>query len=106
MNLGVSGPLPEGLAVEPKQNTERAPKKGQGHVGHDGWNVAIGNDPWGDELAEAIPPDVLVDGDGDEYASGHRLVGVNGIRRRNSGKRSDLDACTSISDNNYSLPVP
>jgi hypothetical protein len=74
MNLRVPGPLPEGLAIEPKYNAEQAPKEGQGHVRHDRRNVSICNDPWGDELAETITPDVLVDSYSDEDASGNRLI--------------------------------
>jgi hypothetical protein len=74
MNLRVSGPLPESLAIEPEYNAEQAPKESQGHIGHDRRDVSVCNDPWGDELAKAITPYVLVDGDGDEDASGHRLI--------------------------------
>jgi len=105
MNLRVSGPLPEGLAIEPKYNSEQAPKEGKGHVRHNGWNISVCRNPWGDELAETITPDVLVDRDGDEDASSHRFIRVNCVCRRNSGQCSYLDACTSISNDNDGLRV-
>jgi len=74
MNFRVSGPLSECLAVKPKYNAKQAPKKGQGHVRHDRRNIAIGDDPWCDEFTETIAPDILIDRDGDEDASSHRLV--------------------------------
>jgi hypothetical protein len=74
MNLRIPGPLTESFPVKPEHNAEQAPKESQGHIRHDGRNVSVCNDPWGDEFAETITPDVLVDGDGDEDASGHRLI--------------------------------
>jgi len=75
----MSRPLSERLAEKPEDDTSRAPQGNQTHVRHDGWDIATLDDPGGDELAESIAPDVLIDSDGHENRTGYGFVGVNGV---------------------------
>lgn len=103
MNGIIASPFAEGLALVIEQDAESAPKEDEGHVQHDGRNIAVGDDPGGDKLAETVAPQILVDGDGDENAAGHRFVAVDGVCRCNGGNRGDLDTCAGISDDDDHL---
>lgn len=74
MNLGISGPLAEGLPLIPEEDAKRAPQCGQYHVRHDRRGIPVRNDPGRDELAKAITSDVLVDRDGEEDAASRWLI--------------------------------
>jgi len=106
VDLAILGPLPEGLAAEPEQHAEQAPQRDERHVGHDGWDVAGLDGPGGDELAEAVAPDVLVDGDGDEDGAGDGLVAVDGVGGGDGGESGDLDTGAGVTDDDNHLPVP
>lgn len=66
MHLRVPRPLPERLPIEPENDPRQAEEEDQTHVRHDGRDVSALDDPRGDELREAVSPDVLVDRDGNE----------------------------------------
>lgn len=66
VDFRIFGPLPEGFAEEPENDSCQTPEDDQAHVRHDGRYVAALDDPWGDELRESVTPDVLVDRDGNE----------------------------------------
>ena len=66
MYLGIPRPLSERLAEEPEDDARQAPYDQQGHVRHDGRDVAALDGPWRDELREAVAPDVLVHRDSDK----------------------------------------
>ena len=99
----ILGPLSEGLALVVEQDAKGAPQKDEGHVQHYGRDIAVRDDPGRDELAEAIAPQVLVDGDGDEDAAGHGLVAVHGICRGDGWDGGDLDTGTCVSDDDDDL---
>lgn len=103
MHRIILGPLAEGLTHVIEQDTKSTPKEDERHVQHDGRHVAVCNDPRGDELAEAIAPQVLVDGDGDEDATGHGLVTVHGVCGCDGWNRSDLNPGTCVSDDDNDL---
>lgn len=99
----IASPLAEGLALVIEQDAESAPEEDEGHVEHDGRHIAGGDDPGGDEFTEAVAPQILVDGDGDKNATGHRLVAVDGVRRCNGGDGGDLNSRAGISDDDDHL---
>ena len=103
MHAGVPAPLPEFLADKVEQDAKRAPQEDERHVQHDGRDEAIGNGPWGDELAEAVTPNVLVNSDGDEDGAGDRLVAVNCIGGGDGGDGGDLNTSAGIADDNNGL---
>lgn len=103
MHAGVSAPLPERLAAEVEQNTKGTPEEDKSHVEHDWRNETIFNGPWGDELAEAIAPNVLVHGDGNEDGTGNRLVAVNGVGRCDCGNGGNLDTSAGVSNDDDRL---
>lgn len=45
MNGIIASPFAEGLALVIEQDAESAPKEDEGHVQHDGRNIAVGDDP-------------------------------------------------------------
>ncbi len=103
MHLIILSPLPECLSVEPEQDAKRAPQRGQAHVQHDRRDVAVRDDPWRYELAEAVAPQVLVDGDGDKYRARDRLVRVDGIGGSDTGDGGDLDARAGVANDDDDL---
>lgn len=74
VNGAVSGPLAECLPVEIKWNRARAEEKDEAHIQHDRRVPTGRQTPWRDELAVAVAPQVLVDGDCHEKAASHGLV--------------------------------
>ena len=103
MHVTMLCPFPESLPIIEKQDPEQAPEGNQGHVGHDGWHVPAGNDPWRDEFGEAVAPDVLVDRDTDEHATGDGFVAVDGVGGGNSGESGYLDTGASIANDDNGL---
>jgi len=65
MDRAILAPSPECLAEVVEQDAERTPQNDQAHVRHDRRHEAGLLDPNDDELRKAVPPEVLVDGDGD-----------------------------------------
>jgi hypothetical protein len=106
VDLAVPGPSSERLSLVVEQNAEQTPKQDKRGVGHDGWNVPVGDDPGGDELAEAVAPHVLVDGDGDEQAAGDGLVRVDGVGADHAGQGGDLDAGARVANEDDCFPGP
>jgi len=106
VNLGVSSPFSKGLPLEPEQDTTQAPYQNQCHICHDRRDIPICNNPWRDELGEAITPDVLVDRDGNEDAACNGLVRINRICGKDCWKRGNLDTSAGPSDYHDDLPVP
>lgn len=106
MDGAVPRPSPECLALVIEQDAEKAPEQNQGRIRHDWWNVSISDDPIGDELAESVSPNVLVDRNGDKQAAGDGLVAVNGIGGNHAGNSCDLDAGASVADDHDHLPGP
>ena len=84
-------PAPEPLPLKPKKNPERTPQRRKTHVRHDRRDVAILLGPGRNELAEAVAPEILVDGDADEDAASCRFVAVDGVGGGNGGESGDLD---------------
>ena len=79
MNIAVPRPLSESLALEVEQDTKRTPQEDQAHIQHDWLHVAVSDDPWRNEFAKPIAPDVLVHCDRDEDTAGNRLVAVDSV---------------------------
>lgn len=77
MHLRVPRPLPERLSIEPENDARQAEESDQTHVRHDWRDVSALDDPRGDELREAVSPDVLVDRDGNEDGSRDGFIGVD-----------------------------
>lgn len=103
MHAGVSAPFPERLAEEVEQNTKGTPEEDESHVEHDWGNETIFNGPWGDKLAEAIAPNVLIHGDGNEDGTGNRLVAVNGVGGCDCGNGGNLDTGAGVSNDDDRL---
>ena len=103
MYIAVFRPLSESLPVEEKQDPKRTPEGDQAHVGHDGWQVATGNDPWCDEFRESVAPDILVDGDADEHAARDGFVAVHSVGGCNGGESGNLDTSAGVADNDDDL---
>ena len=103
MNATLRRPLPKHLALPPEQHAKRTPQKDETHVRHDGRQIPARHDPRRDELAEAVAPHVLVDGDGDEDAARDGLVAVDGVGRGDGGQRGDLDAGAGEADDDDGL---
>ena len=74
MNLIVLCPSSKVLSVEPEQDSKQTPQGRQAHIKHDRGNVAVRDDPIGDEFREAIPPKVLIDSDGDKNRASDGLI--------------------------------
>jgi len=102
----VLSPSPESLSLVVEQNTKQTPKRNERAVRHDGWDITIRNDPIGNELAESVAPDVLVDCDADKQAARYWLVRVDGVRAGHTRQGCDLDPRTGEADNNDCLPGP
>jgi len=79
MDLGISGPLPECLSIEPEDDSGTTEEGDQGHVCHDGWDVSGLDDPGRDELRKSISPNILVDRDGNKDGTGDGLVGIDRV---------------------------
>ena len=103
VKFGMSRPFAESLSFEPEQNAEKTPQCGQSHVRHDRWDIAGFHDPWRNELAKAVSPDILVDGNGHEDAPCNRLVGIDSVSGGDSWESSDFDTCAGIADNDDGL---
>ena len=106
MHTAVLSPPPECLPLIVEQESKQAPQQDQAPIRHDGRNIPIRNNPIGDELAEPIPPHILVDRNADEQAARNRLVGVDGVRADNTGKGRDLDSSACIPNQDDGLPRP
>jgi hypothetical protein len=74
MHFTILRPASEALPPKPKHNPERTPQRNQRHVRHDRRNIPRARAPRRDELAEAVAPEVFVDGDGHEYGAADGLV--------------------------------
>ena len=99
VNTAILRPPTHSLPKEVKHDAKATPEEDQAHVQHDGRHVAIGNDPWRDELAKPVAPHILIDRDGHEDAACDRLVGVHAVRTGDGGERRDLDARASVAHN-------
>lgn len=106
MNLGILGPPTEGLAEIPEHDTEETPQGDERHVGHDRRDEAGLDGPRCDELGEAVTPNILVDGDGDEDAAGNGFVGVDGVGGGDGGQGSDLDTSAGVAEPDDEAVVP
>jgi len=106
VNLAIPRPLPKPLAVEPENYPGRAEECDQRHVGHDRRDESGLGRPRRDELAESVTPHVLVDRDGHEDGARYRLVGVDGIRRRDGREGRHLDTRAGVADDDDRLPIP
>lgn len=103
MDRRLGRPPSELLSIEVEWNRAKTPQRRQAHVQHDRLDEPLLHDPWRDELAEAISPEVLVDGDGDKDRAGHGLVAVDGVGAGDGGEGGDLDACCCISNDDNDL---
>ena len=61
MHFTVLGPPPKHLAFVPKQYPKQTPHHRQRHIRHDRVDIPILDDPWSNELAESVAPNILVD---------------------------------------------
>jgi len=98
MHLRMPGPLPARLPKVPKHNAHEAEERNEGRVGHDGRHVAALLAPGGDELGEAVAPDVLVDRDGHEDGARNGLVGIDRVGGGDCGQGGNLDARAGVAD--------
>ena len=106
MHAALATPLAASLSNKEEQDPEAAPQKDQAHVEHDRRDEPSADRPRGDELAEAVAPEVLVDGDGDEDRAGDGLVGVDGVGGGDGRDGGDLDARAGVADDDDDTPVP
>ena len=103
MDAGVPAPLPELLTEKVEEDAKRAPQEDERHIQHDGRNKSVGDGPWGDELAETVAPDVLVDSDSNEDGASDRLVAVNCVGGGDGRDGGNLDSSASVAHNNDGL---
>lgn len=105
MDLAILRPSSKCFAFVPKQNSKQAPQQCKSHICHDGRDISRLNDPRRDKLAEPISPNILINGDGDEDTSRHRLVRIDCICGDDGGKCSNLDPGASVANNNNNLNI-
>lgn len=79
MHRGIGSPPSEPLSVHVEGNRTETPERRQAHVQHDWFDVPTLLNPWGDKLAEAVSPQVLIDGDRNEDRACDGLVAVHRI---------------------------
>lgn len=99
MHVRVSCPLSKRLAIVIEWDGKKTPQDHQAHIEHNGGLISVSFRPRCDKLAEAITPDILVHGDGDEDRSSDGLVAVNGVCTGNGWDRRHLYAGASVADN-------
>lgn len=63
MYRGLSGPPSEFLPVKVERDRKKTPHRAQTHIHHNGLNKSTFLDPFSDEIAEAISPQVLIHSD-------------------------------------------
>lgn len=90
MHTTLPRPPPHLLPQSIKHNPKRTPQENQTHIQHDRRHKPRLLDPGRNELRKPIPPNILIDGDGDHDTARNRLVAVDGVRRRDGGDRRDL----------------
>ena len=103
MHIAVPSPPPEGLAKEVDQNTKTTKQEDQTHIQHDRRHISISDDPWGNKIAEAVSPYVLVYSNGDEYAACNRLVAVHRVGGGNCRYGGNLDSGASVANDDDGL---
>lgn len=104
MHTRVLGPAAHSLAIVIEDDSAGAPEEDQAHVQHDRGDISGRDDPGGDEFAEAVTPEVLVDRDGHKNATRDGLVRVDRVRGRDCRDRRHLDTRACISDDHNDLP--
>lgn len=105
MHTRMRSPLPTLLSPEIKDDSKRAPQNYQTHIHHYGRQIAVLHGPLGDELAKAVPPEVLVDGDSDKDRASSWLVTINRICACYCWEGGDLYAGAGISNNDDGLVI-
>lgn len=103
MHRRLGRPTSELLPVEVERNRTKTPQRRQAHVQHNRPDEPLLHDPRRDEFAEAIPPEILVDRDGDKYRAGNRLVAIDGVGAGDGREGGDLDACRCVSNDDNDL---
>lgn len=106
MYRGFGRPPSEPLSINVERNRTETPQGSQAHVQHDWLDIPALLNPRGDELAEAVPPQVLIDRDGNEDRACDGLVAVHGVGAGNGWQGSNLDSSRGIPDDHNDLPVP
>jgi hypothetical protein len=106
MNITLPTPPPKRLPLEIKHKSKQTPQRDQPHIRHDRRHKPALLHPRRDELCEPIPPDVLVDGDGDHERAGHGFVRVDGVGGQHARQGGDLDAGAGVADDDDGLPAP
>lgn len=95
-------PSPELLPVKVEWNSKQTPQSTQAHVQHNRLYKATLCNPWGDELAEPIAPQILINRNSDKDRAGNGLVAINSIRADDCWQGSNLYAGGSVSNyDNY-----
>ena len=106
MHGAVLRPSPESLSKIIERYGKQAPKSDQAGVRHDRRHKTILEDPWNDELSEAVTPDVLVDRDSNHERSGNRFVRVDRVGSSHRRDGRDLDSSTSVANDDNCFPWP
>lgn len=79
MDHRISRPAAKRLTLPPEKNPEQTPQGNQRHVGHDGRDISVRQNPRRDKLGIAIAPEVLVDSDSDKDGTGHGFVRIDRV---------------------------
>lgn len=103
MHRRLGRPSSEPLPVKVERDGTETPQRCQAHIQHDRLDEPAFLDPRGDELAETVAPEILVDGNGDKNRTGHGFIAVDGVRAGNSREGRYLDACSGVSNNHNHL---
>lgn len=79
MYRGLSSPPSEFLPVKVEWDRKETPHRAQAHIHHNGLDKSTFLDPFGDEIAEAISPQILIHSDRHKNRACNRLIAVDGV---------------------------
>lgn len=103
MHLRLSRQPPQPLPIYIKRNAAKTPKHSKAHIQHNRFHKPILLNPGRDELTKPIPPQVLVDGDGNEYRPRCWFVAVDGVCADDCWQCGHLDSGGCVADYNNCL---
>lgn len=79
MYRGLSSPPSESFPVKVKRDRKETPHGAQTHIHHNGLDKSTFLDPFSNEIAEAISPQILIHSNRHENRACNRLIAVNGV---------------------------
>lgn len=103
MHPRLGRPPSELLSIKVAWDGKETPQRCQTHVQHDRFHKPALFDPRGDELAEAVSPDILIDGDGHENRTRDGLVAVDGVGADDGWESGNLNSSGRVADDDNHL---